>query len=473
MKYKFFQKSVYALMLFISIGCTDELEIISEDDVSPEIALSNPTTIEGVVLGLYSQAQAADAFNGTPQTASEWQADNASFKGSFPTFRQIFTYSTQADNTSIDNIWFQNVDVIEACNFLINNLPPVELNDLPEETKNQFLGEARFMRALTMFNMSIYFGQPFNIGNGSSLSIPIILDDFNGDTTPFLIPRNTLNEVYDQIDTDLTFAINNLPDSYSANADTRGRATSGAATALLARLELYRENFTVAAQLATQVIESPVYTLATDYSFYNGLTSEDVFSIINIAIDSQNSNEGFGGLTNPTPEGRGDAPFSANLVAAYAEEEGDLRYSELTQTGVDAEGVTSVFTTKFDDGVTNADNAPIIRITEMYLIRAEANVRGGTTIGASPLSDINTLRDRASLDPVSVVDIDRVLIERRKELAFEGGHRRIDLLRNGRSLRRAGQDNVSDSNAGDDLTIFPIPTRERDLNPDLEQNPGY
>jgi len=469
---------LYKVLLLMAVvvfaSCEDQLEIQSEDDVSPQIALASPTTIEGLVLGLYSQAQSVNAFNGGPQTATEFQADNSVFFGSFPTLRAIYDYNAQADNTSINGYWFQNYDVIEASNFVINNLPGVELDDLSETTKNQYLGEARFMRALTMFNLSEYFGQPYQVADGSSLSIPIILEDFRGDNeSDFQGPRNTLNEVYAQIATDLDFAISNLPESYSGNADTRGRATSGAAKALLARLELYRENNESAAELASEVISSSVYTLASDFEFYNALTSEDVFTIINTSIDNQ-ATIGYSDLLNPTPEGRGDAPFSPNLIEAYLEEEGDLRYSELTQVGTDAFGdTTAVFTTKFDDGNTLSDNAPIIRITELYLIRAEANLKAGTSTGATPLSDINTLRNRAGLDALDAVTIEDIVRERRKELAFEGGHRRSDLLRNGMSLRRSGQPNEDVSNLGDPRTIFPIPTREIDLNPNLEQNPGY
>lgn len=470
---------LYNILLLMAVviftSCEDQLEIRSEDDVSPEVALGSPATIEGLVLGLYSQSQSVDNFNGGPQVTAEFQADNSVFVGSFPTLRAVYDYATQADNTTINGYWFQNFDLIEASNFVINNLPPVDLDDLSEDTKNQYLGESRFLRALAMFNLSEFFGQPYQVAQGASLSIPIILEDFKGDNVEeFLGPRNTLNEVYAQIAEDLDFAINNLPESYSANADTRGRATSGAAKALLARLELYRENNTAAAQLATEIINSSVYTLAPGFDFYNALTSEDVFTIINTAIDGQ-ANIGYSDLTNPTgASGRGDAPFSPNLIAAYQEEEGDLRFSELTQIGNSAIGdTTAIFTTKYKDAQTNSDNAPIIRITEMYLIRAEANLKAGTSTGATPLSDINTLRNRAGLSALAAVTIEDIVRERRKELAFEGGHRRSDLLRNGMSLRRPGQLNEAMSNVGDPLTIFPIPTRELDLNPALEQNPGY
>lgn len=474
---------LFAAVLFTS--CEDELDITSRDDVDSTALFSTASTVEGGVLGLYSQAQSADAFNGTPQTLSEWWADNSNFKGSFPTFRQVFDYATQADNTSVDAIYFQNVDVIEACNLIITDLPAAEPRplNLTPELEAQFLGEAHFLRALTNFNLSIYFGQPYNISDGNSLSIPNITSVFRGDNQEeFDVPRNTLNEIYNQIEDDLSIAIANLPESYGNGEDTRGRATSGAATALLARLELYRENFDVAAQLATDVINSSVYELADDYEFYNTFSSEHIFNIINLAIDSQNSNEGYSGLTNPTPGGRGDAPFSQDLVDAYETDPAypsdsipeDFRFTQLTQVGVDAEGAESFFSAKFPDPNSQADNAPVLRITEMYLIRAEANVRNNNSaIGASPLEDINLLRERANLDPLTSVDIDDVLRERRKELAFEGGHRRIDLLRNGRSLRRDGQEFQTQSEAGQPLTILPIPQREMDLTTQLEQNPGY
>lgn len=470
----------YNLLLLFTVAflvsCEDELDIISEDDVDSTALFSTATTVEGGVLGLYSQAQDANAFNGTIQTLSEWQADNSDFKGSFPTFRQVFDYATQADNTSVDAIYFQNVDIVEACNLIITDLPLAEPRplDLTEELEAQFLAEAHFLRALTNFNLSMYFGQPYNVDNGNSLSVPNTLSVFRGDNQEeFDIPRSTLNDIYNQIEDDLSIAISGLPESYGDGEDTRGRATSGAATALLARLELYRENFDVAAQLATDVINSPVYELANGYDFYNTFSSEHIFNIVNLAIDSQNSNEGYSGLNNPTPGGRGDAPFSQDLIDAYESEPGDLRFSELTQVGVDAQGVESVFTSKYPDPNSQADNAPVIRITEMYLIRAEANVRNNnSSIGASPLEDINLLRERASLDPLSSVDIDDVLRERRKELAFEGGHRRMDLLRNGRGLRE-GLEFEAQAEVGQPLTILPIPQREIDLSTQIEQNPGY
>lgn len=468
-----FKYKILILVAVLFSACEDELDLTSRDDVDSDALFSTATTVEGGIYGLYSQAQSSDNFNGTPQVTAEFWSDNSDFKGSFPTLRQVYDYAIQADNTSINAIYFQIGDLIEACNFIITDLPLADPRprDLTPELEAQYIAEARFLRALANFEYTLYFGQPYNVDNGQSLSIRNITSVFRGNNSEeFDIPRNTLNEIYNQIEEDLTIAISDLPETY--DSETRIRATSGAATALLARLELYRENFDLAAQLATDVIDSPVYTLASDYNFYDSDDNpEHIFQIKNLAIDGQET-IGYADLTNPTPGGRGDAPFSQDLIDAYESEPGDLRYTELTQIGIDAQGVESVFTAKYPDFQSFSDNAPILRITEMYLIRAEANVRNGSSIGDTPLNDLNILRDRAGLDPLTSVDIDDVLRERRKELAFEGGHRRMDLLRNGRSLRE-GLPFEGDSDLGDPLTIFPIPQEALDLTTQVEQNPGY
>jgi hypothetical protein len=314
--------------------------------------------------------------------------------------------------------------------------------------------------------------------------VPLVVNPVNPSTATDeeLFPkRATLNEVHTQIEIDLVDAIPALTNSDNS------RATQAAAQQLLARLYLYQERFEEAATLSNDAINSS-FQLAENYEFYNDQSPEHLFTLVNTSADGQDSGEGFSGLTNPAPTGRGDAPFTDNLIAAYLEEfqidedgnpllddEGnpvpDARYTDLIQIGTSAPGNARVFTAKFPDGVNNADNAPVLRITEAYLTRAEANLRNGSSIGADPLTDINLLRARAGLVALTAVTLDDILNERRKELAFEG-QRRMDLLRNGLDLRRAGMPNEVESAFGADKTIFPIPNREIELS-QLEQNPGY
>ena len=444
-------------------SCEDELNVLPEDDQSTEQVFSSEAGAQGALIGVYSFAQQDDVLNGTSTLATEWQADNVDFVGSFPTFNDIRTYETQADNTSIFAIYDDNYEVIGAANNVIAFVPTIEDENFTEEERAQVIAEAKFMRALVYFKLVNLFGQPLQVGGGTTLAVPLVTEPFSisGEANP---PRNTVNEIHAQIEQDLTEAIPSL-----TNADN-SRATIGAAQLLLARLYLYQERFGEAATLANDAISNDEFVLATNYTFYNTQSTEFFFTLVNTPADGQDSGQGFSGLTNPAPAGRGDAPFTDNLIEAYQEEAGDLRFT-LTQTGTSASGEDRLFTSKFPDGNTNSDNAPVLRVTEAYLTRAEANFRNGSAIGAAPLDDINDLRDRANLPPLGALTLDQILNERRKELAFEG-QRRMDLLRNGLNLRRPGMPNEAESAPGQNKTILPIPAREVDLS-GLEQNPGY
>jgi len=460
----------YALLAFLIISitsCDDALYLEPEDSLTTDVVLSNATLAEGALVGAYARMRDDDVFNGTSQLLQEWMSDNINFVGSFPTFQELRDYTTLADNTSVFPMWRDAYDVISPCNFLIQKLPITIIPDLSPDNEDRIIAEAKFIRAITYFNLVNLFAQPFQVSGGTNLGVPIITDFFEGDASIFQVERNTVNEVHDFIEQELLMAIPSLPSTNST-----GRASKNSARAALARLYLYKEEWANAADYANQVIASGTNILATDYTFYNDdSNSEHIFQIINNNVDGQTSGQGWSGLSNPVPNGRGDAPFSENLIAAFNSEPGDLRFN-LKVAGTDALAQTSTFSTKFPDGVNNADNAPVFRITEMYLTRAEANLRATSNVGETPLSDINKLRARAGLPALVTLTLNDILTERRKELCFEG-QRRMDLLRNNQGLRRAGQANIAEAAFGANKTILPIPTAERDLNLNITQNPGY
>ncbi|MEX0273972.1 MAG: RagB/SusD family nutrient uptake outer membrane protein, partial [Flavobacteriaceae bacterium] len=318
------------------------------------------------------------------------------------------------------------------------------------------------MTALSYFELVNLFAQPYQFSNGTNLGVPLVLKPFEGgDISEFQLERSTVNQVHAQIEQDLMDAIAVLPE------DNGVRAESGAARGLLARLYLYREEWDKAAQFADQVIASGEYSLASDYDFYddNPTSPENIFVVVNTPTDGPQENAGsdevYVNFYNPAPGGRGDAPFSQDLIDAFAAEAGDKRFSDLSQAATDAGGNNTFFTTKYPDIVNNASDGMVLRVTEMYLTRAEANLRGGLSIGDSPLNDINELRTRAGLANLGAVDLDAILVERRKELCFEG-HRRMDLLRNDRNLRPGGG---AESAPGANKVIFPIVEDETTNNP--------
>ncbi len=454
-------------------ACQEDLEIDPQQSLSTDLIFSSEATATGATIGVYGLAQDLDVFGSMPQIIGDFQADNVDFIGSFPTLNEIKNYTTLSDNTSIQAIWRDHYFVILAANAVIANVPNVVDENFTAEERAQLIAEAKFMRALTNFQLVNLFAHPYQQDNGASAGIPLVTEPFSGEVT--LPERSSVNVVHEAIRTDLTEALADLPADYASAELTRGRATQGAANALLSRLHLYREEWQDAADYADDVITSPLYDLAPDYSFYSGNTPETVFAIQNTAVDNgRTGSGGWSAFYEPAEQGgRGDAPFSASLIAAFEEEPGDLRFAE-KEEGDNGR----LYTLKFNDAVNNTDNAPVIRVTEMYLNRAEALVELN---GIDPVAIglMNELRLRAGLGTWTAADfatadelLDAIANERRKELAFEG-HRRMDLLRRGQPLRPAGDSNFSNSQPGADKTIMPIPQRERDLNTNLSQNSGY
>jgi hypothetical protein len=470
---KYISISFAIVGVLLLASCESRLDLQPQQSISTNLAFADKRSAEGSLIGVYSAIQDLEVFGAVPQTIADYQADNVEFIGTFPTFQEIFTFVTLSDNSSIRDVWRDNYKAILAANAVIKNVPGVEDPSFSATEKAQFIAEAKFLRAITYFNLANLFAQPVNIAGESSPGLPLVLDAFEGEVT--LPSRSTIGEVHTQIKKDLEEALADLPDTHPGEF-MRGRATKGAARGMLSRLALYRGEYPAAATLAESVISSPSYALASNYSFFNGLTSEDVFTVIMTAID--NSRTGTGGWASfyfPAERGaRGDCPISQNLIEAYQDEAGDKRFTELTTTGANG----FLYSTKFSDAVTNTDNAPVMRITEMYLTAAEA-LAEQNGVNQRSIDLINPLRLRAGLAAWSIGDfqskeelVSAILNERRKELAFEG-HRRMDLLRKNLPLRAAGLPQANVAQPGADKTILPIPQREIDLNKSLTQNKGY
>ena len=467
-----------ALGLF---SCEDRLnELRPEQDLTEESAFNSEATAMSSLFGVYSTTQNYEIFGGLSHIIGDFHADNVQFIGSFPTLQEIQNFNIVGANSSVQALWQVHYRAITRANNVIAKAPTVVDPGFTDAEKAQVVAEAKFMRALLYFQMANFFSQPYQLSGGDNLSVPLVLEPFTGEIT--FPERATLNQVHAQIEKDLTEAIPALKTAsqFSDPSEARGRATVGAAQALLARLKLYREDWAQAEKYARAVLADGSYKLATDYAFYNANTSEDVFTIQNSAID--NGRTGSGGLASyyrPAANGgRGDAAYSAELLKSY--EKDDKRLSSLSSVGVGADGGTYTFTTKYPDAVNNADNSPIIRTTEVVLTLAEAIVQqAATVVGAQEaITLINPLRVRAGLAPYTVTSfisrndlLNAILDERRKELAFEG-LRRMDLLRYKKPLKTSGE-GANKAVFGGNLTILPIPQRELDINPSLVPNPGY
>jgi len=465
------------LLAVVASSCEKRLQLEPQQSLSEDAAFSNAAAAESSLLGVYSQAQLIEVFGSQPQIIQDYMADNTFFVGSFPTLQEINNYAAVSPNVSILSWWQVHYRAINGANTVIDRVPTISDPALTEAKAKQLVAEAKFMRAIMYFHLVNIFAQPYQVNNGNTPGVPLVLQGFTGVIT--YPARATVAEVHAQIKRDLEEAIPDLPVSYANAIFTRGRATKGAAAAFLSRLHLYRGEWQDAASRASEVLASSLYAPASDLGFYNGLTSEDVFVMYNSAID--NPRTGAGGWASyhrpATEGGRGDCPFTDELVAAFEEEPGDKRLTELSNVRTTADNSMRRMTLKYPDAQTNSDNAPLMRVSEVHLNRAEAlaELNG---VNQESIDLVNPIRLRAGLPAWEIGQfaskealVDAILNERRKELCFEG-HRRLDLLRRGKNLRESG---VTAPRAvfGGPYTIMPIPNREIDLNPNLTQNAGY
>ena len=431
-------------------ACNSPLEVDPTASIDSETALSSPRGIELGLNGAYDRLQSGNLYGQEEMVFSDLYADNLDFTGTFQTHREFGLRNVTTSNGAILNHWADLYDAVNQTNNLLEAIEAVTA--LTPEEHDQYRGEALFIRPITYSILVKYFGD-----------VPIVLAPSRGVGEESLVERDPAADVYAQVITDLTEAATLLgPDR------NHGRATLGAVQALLARVYLETGNNAGARDMATAVINSTEYALNTNFrTNWTTKNSEESIFELQYSINDGN-NQSFRFYPQSLGGRWGYAP-SLGLFNAF--EAGDARRDASIQVAGTGACPTAPcrYAFKYHRVATSDDNVPVIRLAEMYLIRAEANARLGAP-DQTVRDDLDVLRNRAGLGdlPVTVAGtpalLAAVLQERRVELAFVR-HRFF-------SLRRHGVAATVLSLAADRL-LFPIPQAERDVNTMLSQNPGY
>lgn len=425
------------------VACDTPLDTNPVASIGDDVALSTPRGVELGVFGAYRSFQTGALYSREVTLYPELYSDNVDFTGTFQTDREMNERTLTPDHIGLQIMWANSYNGINRTNNVLAAIP--EVGALSAAQAQRFAGEALFIRSLHYFNLVRYFG-----------GVPLVTQPSRGIGPEAIRPRASQAEVYSRIVEDLQEAITLLPPERVI-----GRASRTAAQALLAKVYLETGNWAGARDMATAVIGSGHYTLPANYRtiFASKNSSESVFEL---QYSIQNSNAlAFWWFPDALGGRLGHAP-SADLINAY--EAGDTRLA----ASIGVEGGTA-YNIKWWRIQTSDDNVIVLRLAEMYLIRAEANVRAGAD-AATIRADINVVRQRAGLAPLPTTVtgetalISAILQERRVELAMEG-HRFFDLRRTGRAQ--------SVLNIEAFRELFPIPQAELDVNPELVQNPGY
>lgn len=433
----------------IFTGCDKYLDLEPSQNISENIALTSDENVKHVLTGAYSEFALNWIYGGCLLRNAELLGGNGEIQwvGTYVDPRQIFNKTMIATNEDATMQWIDSYEVINTANNILTALAVVKDAD-----RNRVQGEALFLRGLMYFDLVRFFADQYQFGVANTqLGVPLITTPTQGITAASFVTRNTVDEVYTQVLADLTQAASLLP------KDNDVYASSGAANALLARVYLQRGEYANARDAANIVIASGAYSILPSYAdVFNqdNNTAEDIFATQITPQDRFSSMTEF--FSVPEFGGRdGDIDILDGHLNLYPE--GDQR-RDLFFIGNGAERCG-----KWNNqyGVIN-----LIRLAEMYLIRAECNIRLSTNIGATPLADYNVIHTRAGLTAAATVTLADILLERRLELAFEGF--KIH------DVRRLHQ-NVVSYPYNDPKLLFPIPARELEANPKLktQQNPGY
>lgn len=434
-------------------ACDSPLDTEPTASIDAGTALNTPRGIELALNGTYRSLQTSALYSQEEMVFADLYADNLDFTGTFGTHREFGLRSLTASNGAILSIWQNVYTGINRANNVLDAIPNVAA--LTTTQRSVFRGEALFIRSLHYSILARAFGD-----------VPIVTTPSRGVGEDALVSRAPRADVYALVQGDLEEAATLLP-----AGPVSGRANRTAANALLARVYLEDGQYAQARDRAAAVIGNSAYSLMPSFGVTVGddprvsffATKNSPESIFELAYSVNHSNlQAFWFFTASLGGRWGYAP-SLDLFNAF--EPGDERRD--ASIGIDAAGRR--YANKFFRIANGDDNVIVMRLPEMYLIRAEANARLGASADVVR-ADIDVVRNRAGLDDLSTTVTSQadllaaILHERRVELAFEG-HRFWDLRRMGVA------EQVLDLTA--DRLLYPIPQAERDVNPNLTQNPGY
>ncbi|MCF8715624.1 RagB/SusD family nutrient uptake outer membrane protein [Joostella atrarenae] len=469
--------------LIILTGCSEDLERLPLNSVSvPQFWQTSDDAILGIN-GVYN-ILSDNAMYRNFMRHSDAISDNAYSQYSFNNYLEISEGIGYDTSSPLPNqFWDKSYEGIVRANEVIQNVPNI---DMDEELKKRVIGEAKFLRALFYFHLTNLFHD-----------VPLVLVEQTIEES--LVPRNPKSEVLAQIYLDIDAAISILPEVYGSS--DMGRATKGAAYALLSRVALYNEDYEKSITASEEVISLGYDLVASDkFSdlFLPILENNSVESIFEVQFLGNSGTDGVGSNFNSVS---GALPnFSdtynplKNFVDFYSSDDIRLAATILQPgdvfAGVEYDPVSSPTGYAVrksiieDEDVTNEGDANFVvfRFAEILLNYAEAQneLYGPNT---ENYDAINRIRNRAGLDDLEEglskdALRDAIKRERRLELAFEG-HHYFDLLRYGGNDLEESMEHVTSVPGhvrvyNDRLLLWPVPQSEIIINENLlPQNPGW
>lgn len=492
------KKYIIALFAILSLAASCNVrEFLTEDPLmsqSTELTLSDYNGLNKAVAGIYSPLVDGTWYGAFFVLDAEMRAGNAMIpiNTSFTSGRMNVPYYMTYEPSSTSGLWSYGYFVISAANNVINaidnNTETLVSSSVTTADLNNIKAEALALRALAHFDLLRLYSRLD--GSNGEYGVCVITTPQQPTDMP---ARASVEETYSQIIKDLTDAESLMADGYQRTGVTDPKATinKDVIQALLARVYLYHKDYAKASEYATKIINCGRYKLWTADEYTSvwgkdaaGNGGEVIFEVYGKQANGYDEYwEGPSHMTNPL--GYADCAAADQLVALF--EDGDVRGTTGVRgtddgkvmfcTDKDQASGGQFWTMKYyGKGEGNATSTPdvnntiVLRLSEMYLIRAEAAVNGAGTTATADLNAIRANRG-ASLLTTTATKAD-VALERRLELNFEG-HLWFDLDRTGGSVSYSDANITRNIEPTSKYWALPIPKSQVDINVNLKQNPGY
>lgn len=432
---------LYTVAFFIialsSLGCSKFLETPVQNNVTVDDIFKDFEGARLTVVEMYNSLRGVNYYMRDMYLYADVTGGNIKFsRTSGAVLLQTYNFQNDAGSTDLRNLYTQAYKLIYSANNVLENIG--RASNATVQQRNRLVADAYVFRALTHFDLVRIFAQPYTFSNNGAHP-GIVLRLRNASVTEPIPDRNTVNEVYAAVLADLDSAIARYANSVNVYVSSSEKIFFSAnyANALKARVNLYKEDNAAAVANASSVISNTQYALTTNANYVNSWRGTTNMTESIFEIDCSNIiGTGIGNFFNPF------VPSNLNLQMAATTD-----ITNLFQSG-DVRGVNTLFTNpvngfiytrKYQGTADSINNIKLMRLSELYLTRAEAQVKQGNITAA--LADLNIIRLRANPSAVpfssaNLADVlAAILLERRRELCFEG-HLFFDIARNKQNLVR-------------------------------------
>lgn len=486
----------------LSSCVNDWLDVAPSDGTDADAALTSSSDLAAARTGMYKalkgNSSLVDYYGqqffvyGDVHAGDDYQYNNLGGSNR-ASFYYDMNYQTASEFTSSTVTWKSPYIVIGRANRIIAAAEGGALSDAAEAkaTIDQYAAEAKVLRALAHFDLVRIYGKPYTEDQGASLGVPLVTGVLESNAKP---ARSTVAEVYTQVVKDLTEAISS---NALATETEPGYVSVWGAKAILSRVYLNMGDYANALSVAEDIIKNSgaaLWTRDQYFKAWDASTPNESEFLFRLNVSGSTDNNDLNGIGNlQGRDGYKEMVATKKFVDMLSADANDVRNDMFLPATADKEvaafGTNKVYLNKLrgqGGNLRNVTIVPIIRLSEVYLTAAECAFRkNDKTKAVEYLNDLvkNRTTTEASLATVDNITLERILIERRKELIGEG-QRYFDALRNNETITRY----TSEADKGWHKTlskeaqsfnrdfykaIAAIPQAEINANPNIKQNDGY